>query len=156
MKNNNDHLIKALEEITPVITWEDISTGGGCTCIFGQFKNQKHRVIMITDGDAHSPESFTEEACAIYWENHEMNEHWNAKAWTEPKPFYELLIELRNDLNEWQNEETELDKMTYRLTEFAEDLERNQLHLSVYAKVQLIEDLRNAVQLLKTHATIEG
>jgi hypothetical protein len=149
------HLVKALKEIAPAIYWEDISTGGGCTCIWGHFKNKKARVIMITDGDAHSPENFAEESVAIYWENHEMNEHWS-KAWTEPKPFFELLTELKNDLYEWENEETELEKLMYRLGELATELEMDDIVLHPPAREQLIDDLKTAVELLNTHAKSEG
>lgn len=152
MKNPTDTILEALTQIAPTYKWEEISTGGGCTAIWGENPTNK-KVVMITDLGAQSPESFIDDAMAIYYTDNSREEGWKTKPWTDEKPFFELIGELANDLNEWENEETEIEKLNYRLGEFAEELEANQWRLSEFSKLQLIDDLRTAVQLLTTHAT---
>ena len=155
MPTHNEHktaeLVSALENILPHYGWEDISTGGGCTAIFG-LHPKTHRAIMITDGQANSPESFTEDAIAIYWENENMEEGWKAKPWTEPQPFFKLLSELSTDVQTWNEERTPTEELIDRLSEWADDIENEETgRLGIYTRKKFADDLRTAISLINTH-----
>lgn len=155
MSAHNEHktavLIGALEDILPRFEWEDIPTGGGCTAILGR-DNQSTKRIMITDGDANSPESFAEDAIAIYWENSNLDKGWASKPWTEPQRFFKLLDELCTDVQTWDNERTPTEALIDRLSEWADDIEKEEMgKLGIYMRQNFADDLRTAISLINTH-----
>jgi hypothetical protein len=144
-------LIEALTKIAPEFSWQNISTGGGCTAIRGQH-SESIREIMVTDGDANRPGKFTDEAIAIYWEDHKYNQYWASKSWTEPKPFFELLSELKTDVQNWSEETTPREALINRLSEWADDIENEETgRLGLYTRTKFADDLRTAVALIITH-----
>lgn len=157
MPTHNEHktaeLVSALDEILPRFGWADISTGGGCSAIWG-LHPKTLRAIMITDGQANSPESFAEDAIAIYWEDESMEDGWKEKPWTEPQPFFQLLSELFADVQKWNEERTPTEALLDRLSEWADDFEKgiyyhsHEDHLKTHP---LAEDIRTAVSLINTH-----
>ena len=105
-------MLNALEQIAPTYKWEHINTGGNCTAIYGELKNATKtntRTILITDGQAEAPQHFGEDATAIYYENEEQVEYRANKEWTDIQPFFALLNELAEDIQQWDNEPTPLD-----------------------------------------------
>jgi hypothetical protein len=151
METENNALVASLAEIIPAFTWEDISTGGGCTAIWGEHPTNG-RVIMITNGDANSPESFNAEAIAIYYEDHADNEHWNAKPWTNPSPFFKLLSEIETDVQNWYEDRTPREALINRLSEWADEFESTAItYLSGESRKKFADDLRTAVYLINTH-----
>ena len=155
MQNQIPLMLNALEQIAPTYKWEHIGTGGGCTAIYGELKNAPKpytRTILITDGHAEAPQNFGEDATAIYYECEEQVEYRFGKAWTDVQPFFNLLTELAEDIQQWDNEPTPLDKLINNLTEWAEEIGKNKLALMPYVQQAFAEDLRTAIELLETHA----
>ena len=154
-----DHMINALEHIAPEFRWAHIGTGGGCTAIYGELKNSPKnygRSILITDGQACAPQDFADDATAIYYENEEQVEYRASKEWTDIQPFFELLTELARDVKEWKNETAPIEQVANRLNELATKLDTDDVVLHANQREQLIDDLKTAVRLLKTHANTEG
>jgi hypothetical protein len=146
-------MIDALKKIAPSFAWEHIQTGGGCTAFIGQARFEKNRAVMITDGSANAPEFFGDVATAIYWENRRENLYRTAKPWTDVKPFWEMMIEMAKDIEAWEDEETPTASLIYRLAEWATEMENEAMtYLAGAGRDSLIEDLKTASHLLRTHA----
>lgn len=143
--SNYDPMLHALSIKVPGFDWERISTGGGCTAIFGAEDTGRKRSIMITDGDASEPLSFDSSACAIYYESHERNEERDSKPYTIIGHFWELLDWLVVDVKEWNEEKSPTQLLIDRLESVAKDLKK-------YGIFQpFINDLNEAIYLINTH-----
>jgi hypothetical protein len=150
---NHDSMLHALSIKVPEFVWERISTGGGCTAIWGSDTKGRDRAIMITDGDASEPAGFASPACAIYYEDHERNEMRASKEYTMIGHFWELLDWLVVDVQTWNEEKTPTDRLIDRLTLWAHNIENNAItELAVYTRTNFADDLRTAIHLINTHA----